>query len=145
MAKASQDEGADIGRQSSQPGSQSAGRESFGGREFQQAGRDTQSAARNAQAGISELLTSTMSMYSDLAREMENASRQWTQGVRMSLEQTFNVGLRANETFVEQARRTSDVCLRLCETGASLQRSVLGEIQGRAQRQGNGGYRHTAE
>lgn len=149
MAKVSHDETSDVGRQSSQapggPSSQSAAREPFGGRDFHQAARDAQSAGRNVQSGMSEFLAATANSYSDLAREMESATRQWAQGMRASLEQTYTVGQRANEALIEQARRTTDFYLRLYETGASFQRSMFGDIQGRAQRPGNGNYRGAAE
>jgi hypothetical protein len=155
MAKPGQEETTDINRQSSSASTSSASTSSpstsssnpFGSREFQQAGRSAQSAARNAQAGAqsaqagvqsatSEFLSGTMFRpYADLLGEMESATRQWADGVRTSVEQTLNMASKMNETVITEAKRTSDFYLRMVETGASMQRSMLGNAENWMQRQ----------
>ena len=152
MAKPGQEEAADIGRQSSSSATSSSSSSSspsstsrdnpFGTREFQQAGRSAQSAARNAQAGVqsaaSEFMSGTMFRpYSELLGEMESATRQWADGVRTSVEQTLNMASKMNETVINEAKRTSDFYLRMFETGASMQRSMLGNAENWVQRQNN--------
>ncbi|HEX9464821.1 MAG TPA: hypothetical protein VGB82_19655 [Alphaproteobacteria bacterium] len=116
----------------------------FGAREFQQAGRNAQSAARNAQQAASEFMSGTLfEPYSELWGEVESATRQWADGMRTSLEQTLNVASKVNETFINEARRTSDFYLRFWETGASLQRSMMGNA-GSWARQSTPGHRAQA-
>lgn len=118
----------------------------FGAREFQQAGRNAQSAARNAQAGVQSATADLMSgamfrPYSDMLGEMESATRQWADGVRSSVEQTLNMASKMNETLINEAKRTSDFYLRMVETSASMQRSMLGNAEGWVQRQSNAAQR----
>jgi hypothetical protein len=158
MAKPGQEETTDIGRQSSSgaasssssPSSSSTSRDNpFGTREFQQAGRNAQSAARNAQAGVQSAASEFMSgamfrPYSDLLGEMESATRQWADGVRTSVEQTLSMASKMNETMINEAKRTSDFCLRMVETGASMQRSMLGNAENWVQRQNTAAQRGQA-
>ncbi len=154
MAKPGQEETTDTNRQSSSASTTSSSSPSsssnpFGSREFQQAGRSAQSAARNAQAGVQSAASDFMSgamfrPYSDLLGEMESATRQWADGVRTSLEQTLNMASKMNETMITEAKRTSDFCLRMVETGASMQRSMLGNAESWVQRQNSATHRGQA-
>lgn len=126
MAK---EERSESGRQTT------SGRETSGTQDFQQAARDTKSAARNAQAGIGELFSEAIGPYAELTTDFEAATRQWAQSMRTSVEQTLNLAARFNEIFINDARRASDFYLRLCETNASWQRSMMDEAQTQVQRQ----------
>src|ERR1700757_673512 len=87
-----------------------------------EAGREAESATRRFQAATTEFLSGMMSRtYVDLLRDTEGMTRQWTQGVRTSLEQTFNIASKINETTIKELRRGANFLLQICETGASLQ------------------------
>ena len=142
MAKPGQEETSASATSSTSSSSSSP----FGTREFQQAGRSAQSAARNAQAGVQSAASDFMSgtllqPYTDLLGEMEAATRQWADGVRSSVEQTLNMAAKMNETIINEAKRTSDVYLRLCESSASMHKSMLGNAQNWVQRQSNASQR----
>ncbi len=129
MAK--QDDASETARQG-----QSEREATSGFRDFRQAGREAESAARSTQSGMAEFMSSLMTRpYVDLLRDSEGITRQWTQGIRSSIEQTLDIAAKMNETAINEMRRAADFYLQICETGALLQRSMVGEAQVQAQRQ----------
>ncbi|MBV8534329.1 MAG: hypothetical protein JO128_01980 [Alphaproteobacteria bacterium] len=140
MAKSGQDE---SNSDTTRPGQAEA---ASGFREFRQAGRDAEFAARRLQAGTSEFLSSMMSRpYVDLMRETEGMTRQWTQGVRTSIEQAINIASKMNETAMNELRRNADLYLQVWEAGASLQRSMVREAENQANRQSGQARAQAAE
>jgi hypothetical protein len=130
MAKQSQDD-------SDQNKPSAAGRE-FGVREGQfgnrdQFGRESQSAARHAQQAVVELTASVMLQpYAELMQEIDSFNRDWAARTRSSVERTLDLALKVNETFVSQAKRASDLYLRVYETDASARTAMTRDLQDRA-------------
>lgn len=107
-----------------------------GVRDFRQAGRDADEASRRLQAGTAVFLSGMMTRpYVDLLRQTEGMTRQWTQGVRTSLEQTLDIASKMNETAISEMKRTADFFIQACETGLSMHRSMVQEAESVTNRQ----------
>jgi len=116
------------------------------GRDFRQAGREAESATRRLQAGTAEFLSGMMSRpYVDLLRETEVMRRQWTEGVRTSVEQTLNIASKMNEMSINELRRVADFVFRIYETGESLQESMVHEAESVTNRQARSARSQAAE
>ena len=138
MAKQPQEETSDQGKPSreSQFGvreGQFGNRDNQFGREAQAAGRETRDAARHAQQAMAELTASAMLQpYAELLQEVDSFNREWAQRMRSSVDRTLDLALKLNETFVSQAKRTSDLYLRLYESDVSAHTAMTRDLQERA-------------
>lgn len=147
MAKQPQDDTSDQGKQSregqfavreGQFGNRDQNREPMGrdsqfGREANAATRDSQSAARHAQQAVAELTASAMLQpYAELLQEFDSFNREWAARMRSSVDRTLDLALKLNETFLSQAKRTSDLYLRLYESDLSAHTAMTRDLQDRA-------------
>ena len=108
----------------------------FGGREFQQASGNAQQAARNAQAGVMEFISGEMIRpYAELTEQIESSARHWAEGVRTAVEESVNIANKLHETWLSEAKRSSDACLQLFGVGLSMQRSLMRETEQRMRQQ----------
>lgn len=135
MAKQPQDETSD--KQAANRESQFAVREGqFGGRDFsresQAAGREAQSSMRHAQQAVAELTASAMLQpYAELMQEMDSFNREWAARMRSTVDRTLDLTLKLQETWISQAKRTSDLFLRVYETDLSAQTAMTRDLQDR--------------
>ena len=135
MAKQPQDETSD--KQAASRESQFAVREGqFGGwdfaRESQAAGREAQSSMRHAQQAVAELTASAMLQpYAELMQEMDSFNREWAARMRSTVDRTLDLTLKLQETWISQAKRTSDLFLRVYETDLSAQTAMTRDLQDR--------------
>ncbi len=112
--------------------SQSGGRPSPGAREFQQAGDNAQHAARNAQAGMMDFISGEMIRpYAELTEQIESSARHWADGVRTVFEESVTVANKVNETWINEAKRSSNLYMQLFGAGLSMQRSMMREAEQR--------------
>lgn len=141
MAKQPQDDSSDtkqagqaqFGVREGQFGNRDQGRESAFNRESQSASRDAHSAARHAQQAVAELTASAMLQpYAELLQEVDSFNREWAARVRSSVDRTLDLALKLNETFVSQAKRTSDLYLRIYESDVSAHTAMTRDLQDRA-------------
>lgn len=135
MAKQPQDETSD--KQAASRESQFAVREGqFGGRDFaresQAAGREAQSSMRHAQQAVAELTASAMLQpYAELMQEMDSFNREWAARMRSTVDRTLDLTLKLQETWISQAKRKSDLFLRVYETDLSAQTAMTRDLQDR--------------
>ena len=102
------------------------------GRESQAANRDAQSSMRHAQQAVAELTASAMLQpYAELMQEMDSFNREWAARMRSSVDRTLDLTLKMQETWISQAKRTSDLFLRVYETDLSAQTAMTRELQDR--------------
>jgi hypothetical protein len=129
MAKQPQDE---SDKQASAREGQFGVREGQFGRESQAASRDAQSSMRHTQQAVAELTASAMLQpYAELMQEIDTFNREWAARMRSTVDRTLDLTLKLQETWISQAKRTSDLYLRVYETDLSAQTAMTRDLQDR--------------
>lgn len=102
------------------------------GRDAQSASREAQSATRHARQAVMELAASAMLQpYAELMQEMDSFNRERAARARSSVERSLDLMLKLNGTFVSQAKRTTDLYLRVYETDVSAHSAMTRDLQDR--------------
>jgi len=98
----------------------------------EQFGREAQASMHHAQQAVAELTASAMLQpYAELMQEMDSFNREWASRVRSSIDRTLDLTLKWQETWIAQAKRNSDLFLRVYESDLSAQTAMTRDLQER--------------
>jgi hypothetical protein len=140
MAKQPQDDSTEkaanretqFGVREGQFGNRDQNREQNRDQNREQFGREAQASMSHAQQAVAELTASAMLQpYAELMQEMDNFNREWVQRLRSSIDRSLDLSLKLQETWMAQAKRNSDLFLRVYESDLSAHTAMTRDLQDR--------------